>query len=128
VKVAIIDPLYLCLMGGADRASANNLYEVGPVLFKAAKACLLAGATPVFLHHATKSAKKNAEPLDLEDLAWAGIGEFARQWLLLNRREPFAWHRPPRLEPGDRRQCRALGNLVVGRQRRRCQNRPPLGG
>lgn len=89
VKVVIIDPLYLCLLGGEERASPSNMYEVGPLLFRAANACLQAGATPVLVHHATKSAKRNSDHLDLDDLAWSGIGEFARQWLLLNRREPF---------------------------------------
>lgn len=90
INVVFIDPLYLCLLG-RGRASAANLYEVGPVLYHAANACLTAGATPVFLHHATKgSAKRECNgPLDLDDLAFSGIGEFARQWLLLNRREPF---------------------------------------
>jgi replicative DNA helicase len=92
VGVAIIDPLYLCLLGAGRGASASNLYEVGPVLMRAAAACLDAGATPVLVHHSTKSGGKKAETgsvPDLDDLAFAGVGEFARQWMLLGRREPY---------------------------------------
>lgn len=93
VKVVIIDPLYLCLIAGGGNINAGNLYEVGPVLAKATRACLDAGATPIFVHHATKAASRPGGVIDLDDLAWAGLGEFARQWILLGRREAF--------EPGD---------------------------
>ncbi len=92
VKVVIIDPLFLCLVGGGEKVTASNLYEVGPLLWKSCAACLEAGATPVLIHHTTKFASKKAEaaePPDLDDLAFAGIGEFARQWLLLGRRAPY---------------------------------------
>ena len=46
VKLVIIDPLYLCLFDGAPGLSASNLYDVGPLLLRAAKASLDAGATP----------------------------------------------------------------------------------
>jgi replicative DNA helicase len=89
VKLVIIDPLYLCLFDGAPGMSASNLYEVGPLLLRAARTCLDAGATPVVVHHATKSGGKqaaaSAKPLELDDLMFSGIGEFARQWLLVSR-------------------------------------------
>ena len=90
VKVVIIDPLYLCLLGGARNISASNLYEIGPLLWRVGKACRAAGATPILIHHTTKEAEKKSEqragPLNLDDLAFSGIGEFVRQWLLINRR------------------------------------------
>jgi replicative DNA helicase len=93
VQVVFIDPLYLCLAAGSRPVTATNLYEIGPLLWDAARTCLDAGATPIFAHHATKAAAKRprgpAESLDLDDLAFAGIGEFARQWVLLARQEPF---------------------------------------
>lgn len=92
IKVVFLDPLYLCLRGGKQSVSASNLYEVGPALRQVARACLAAGATPVLLHHATKTAGKTADgekPLDLDGLAFAGIGEFVRQWVLLNRTEEY---------------------------------------
>ena len=90
-KVVFIDPLYLCLFGGKGSVSASNLYDVGPILAAATRTCLEAGATPVFVHHATKkAAKKDADiPLELDDLLFSGIGEFVRQWVLVNRRTAY---------------------------------------
>jgi len=105
IEVVFIDSLYLCLLSGPLSALASNLFATGPVLRGAAKACLAAGATPVFLHHTTKSvnrgrsqARRNGEkpggiseidPPDLDDLAFAGPAEAARQWLLLARHKPY---------------------------------------
>jgi hypothetical protein len=86
-EVVIIDPLYLCLRGGTSGVSAGNLYEVGPLLMKAGQACLEVGATPVFVHHMSKTSQKTAKRPELDNLAWAGISEYARQWLLIGRRE-----------------------------------------
>lgn len=101
-RVVFIDPLYLALLDGSHKIEATNLYQVGPVLRRAATACLEGGATPVFVHHTTKGAanpkaRKGTEEgpgdpdlaLDLYDLAYAGIGEFARQWLLVRHRRPY---------------------------------------
>lgn len=91
VAVAFIDPLYLCLLDGAASASASNLFDVGPLLRRAATVCLTAGATPVLVHHAVKGVARDhkGNSLGLDQLAFAGIGEFARQWVLISRLEPF---------------------------------------
>jgi hypothetical protein len=88
IDVVVIDPLYLCLLGSKG-STATNLFEVGRILRRAAKACLDAGATPILIHHAIKGADAKTGMLDLDSLAFAGIGEFARQWILLGRRFPF---------------------------------------
>jgi hypothetical protein len=92
VQVAFIDPLYLCLLSGGQAASPSNLYEVGPLLRGVGQACLDAGTTLLLVHHANKSAVKKtgqSAPLDLDDLAFSGIGEYVRQWVLLCRREAY---------------------------------------
>jgi replicative DNA helicase len=91
VAVLFLDPLYLCLLDGATNASASNLFDVGPLLRRAADACRTAGTTLVLVHHTVKSLSKSAQagPVGLDHLAFAGIGEFARQWLLVNRLEPY---------------------------------------
>jgi replicative DNA helicase len=88
VTVVFIDPLYLCLLGSGG-ASATNLFETGPMLRQATLACLDAGATPIFLHHTTKGSGKKSESIDLDDLSFSGVAEFARQWLLIGRRTPY---------------------------------------
>ncbi|HEX4588441.1 MAG TPA: AAA family ATPase, partial [Gemmataceae bacterium] len=95
IQVVIIDPLYLCLFSGAGATglSATNLYQVGPLLRAVCDACLSAGATPILVHHTRKSSGGGRDgkwaPLDLDDLAFSGIAEFARQWIILSRREAY---------------------------------------
>ncbi len=91
IEVLFIDPLYLCFLAGvsAGEVSASNFYQTGP-LFKELSARLLAvGCTPILVHHYKLTrADHYAEP-QLDDLAYSGIQEFVRQWILLGRREKY---------------------------------------
>jgi hypothetical protein len=95
IEVVIIDPLYLCLTTAGKKVDPSNLFDVGPLLKTIAEVCLEAGATPFLVHHFGKNRENLYGLPDMEDLAFSGIQEFARQWILVGRRE--------RYEPGSGR-------------------------
>jgi len=86
LKVAILDPVYLCL--GAD-VEAGNMFAVGEMMSRIAEIGKLTGCTIILAHHTRKNLTNPYQPAELEDIAWAGFQEFARQWVLLSRREPY---------------------------------------
>ncbi len=91
IEVLIVDPLYLCLLAGLDgkEVSAGNLFEMGPLLLSVAQTCLSVNCTPILAAHARKNLTNAFDPMELEDIAWAGIQEFARAWVLVNRRTRY---------------------------------------
>lgn len=87
LDVLICDPVYQMI----DGTEAGNLFRMGQQLKPLADICRGMGCTPILIHHTKRSsdAGKNFEPLGLEDISWSGFAEFARQWILINRRERY---------------------------------------
>jgi hypothetical protein len=80
VEVLLIDPLYLSLLAGVKgELSASNLYQIGPLLMGITQSCLDIGVTPGLVHHFKTTRPNVYEQPQLEDLAYSGIKEYARQ-------------------------------------------------
>lgn len=87
LNVFIFDPVYLCLNLGDG---ASNLFSVGEKLKLLTELGQETGCTIILVHHTRKSNGQNqhSEP-ELEEIAFAGFQEWARQWILLNRRKAY---------------------------------------
>jgi hypothetical protein len=85
IEVVIVDPAYFAL----DGTDAGNLFKQGEQLLPVSELCQRHGAMLVLAHHSKKNRANPYEPLELDDLAWAGFAEFARQWIGINRRLPY---------------------------------------
>lgn len=82
VDVLMIDPAYLT-MGIGDEA--RNQFAVGAVLQNLTMLQNQTGVVPILCAHTNKNIPVGRE-LSLPDIAYAGFGQWARQWLLINRR------------------------------------------
>jgi hypothetical protein len=87
LKVLILDPAYM-MMSGAD---AGNLFVQGQLLRGITELCQELGCTLIICHHTKRNIGRGDpySPPELEDIAWAGFQEWARQWLLVARREAY---------------------------------------
>ena len=84
-EVLMIDP---CMMA-MDGADASNLFIQGQILRRISQVCQKHACTLTLCHHTKKNPIAAHEPLELSSIAWAGFAEFARQWILVNRREAY---------------------------------------
>jgi AAA domain len=83
--VVVIDPVYLCLGGDIDHA---NLFAMGAAFRVVADVLLKVGVTVVLIHHANRQLKVG-EPMELTHLAYSGLEQFGRQFVLMNRRTAY---------------------------------------
>ncbi len=88
-KVVIFDPLYQVLGEFGGKLDAANLFDMGPRLRLINQVCADVDATCILVHHTGKNLPPRPTPVELHDLAYGGIAEFARQWLLIGRRAPY---------------------------------------
>lgn len=91
IKVAIIDPAYLCLLtAGASANVSGNVFAMGLVLKEISELGLRTNCTIIIAHHTRKADRQKPFDIpDLEDLSGSGFAEWSRQWILLNRREAY---------------------------------------
>jgi hypothetical protein len=88
-----LDPAYLCVPLAADAA---NLFAVGQYLWPLSTIGQRTGCTVGIAHHTRKNVADPFAPPELEDIAWSGFQEWARQWILLGRRERYDPEQPGR--------------------------------
>lgn len=81
-EVVVVDPLYMALAN----VNTANVCEVGPVLKAFARNVYPANI--ILAHHIKKSASYDEVP-DLKDLSQAGIAEFAGNFWMMGRLQPY---------------------------------------
>ncbi|TWT41450.1 hypothetical protein KOR42_48030 [Thalassoglobus neptunius] len=86
LDVLAIDPTYLTFVIGD---SGKNIFQMGQILSPLSRIGQSTGCTIILSHHSRKGVGRDGEPLDLGDESYSGFSEWARQWLYINRREPY---------------------------------------
>lgn len=87
-KLLILDPYYWMIPGLANQS--NNVYAIGQIAKELITLAQDTGCTILVVAHFRKLSpeEKRAKP-ELPWISGAGPREFARQWLLINRRKDF---------------------------------------
>jgi hypothetical protein len=83
-EAVIIDCAYRCIPGDV----ASNVLSMGELLDSVGNVFEECNSTLLLVHHSPKHIPPG-DPLQLDNLAFAGFAEFAAQWLLLNRRTAY---------------------------------------
>jgi len=85
LKVLIVDPAYLCMPG----VDPGNVFAQGELLGSMNTLCADRGCALVIIHHTKHVGVGPRAVPELGDIAWSGFSEWARQWILLGRREKY---------------------------------------
>jgi hypothetical protein len=89
IESLLLDPLMLMAdFGGRE----GSIFAFGPMGRRVAEEiCGKSKCALTIIHHATqaKAKAKDYSPPSLNDASWAGIEQFSRFWILLNRREAY---------------------------------------
>jgi replicative DNA helicase len=87
LEILFIDPTYFTMRLSAQ--DAGNLFVVGHLLDGLNQISDKTGASIILAHHTKKTREDKHAAVELDDVAWAGFGEWMRQWICLNRYEPY---------------------------------------
>jgi hypothetical protein len=91
-RLVIVDPIYLCLMTGSSGLQTANMFDMGPLLLRLTELGRQTDATILLCHHFRKNPadpRERYEPPDLQELAMSGFDQWARQCILIGRREKY---------------------------------------
>jgi hypothetical protein len=92
--VIIVDPAYLNLGGEDGPPNMTSMFDAGQRIRRVLEWLDIFSdesyglPTLLFVHHSNRALKLGV-PMRLRDLSFAGLNQLTRQWLLLNRRQPY---------------------------------------
>ncbi|MFZ5831473.1 MAG: AAA family ATPase, partial [Planctomycetota bacterium] len=90
IKVAVIDPLYLALVAPGTTSKSADLFAMGSLLGGITELGIATGCTMILVHHFRKGGQPDKDdPAGLEELSQSGASEWARQWVLMQRRSAY---------------------------------------
>lgn len=88
--VVFIDPFYKAMV--TDKPS--DMFAMGKLLISVQDICRPLGITVVYVHHVRKPDRSKPQTITLQDLAFSGLSQDVRQWILIERREEFVAREP----------------------------------
>lgn len=89
LSMVVVDPAYLSLLSAGESTNTADNMAMGPLLKRYGDLSSGTNCVMGLIHHATKGRSEPGDEIELADMAGAGFREYARQWLLLRRRERF---------------------------------------
>lgn len=90
LQVMMVDPTYLMVLAGDTQGrSSAHVTDMGSILIGLTEIVQRTGCCILLIHHHRKHKDDPFAPPELSDLTGAGYAEWARQWLLIGRREHY---------------------------------------